>query len=139
MRTKQTARKSVGGKAPRLALATRAARMSAPATGGVKKPHRFRPGTVALREIRKHQKTTDLLMQGAPLERIFRAAAESMLDGVRMKKAAVTCARWATEAFAIRLFEDANLAAIHGKRVTVYPHDIQLVCKIRDPSHRIAG
>ncbi len=51
-RTKQTARKSTGGKAPRKQLATKAARKSAPATGGVKKPHRYRPGTVALREIR---------------------------------------------------------------------------------------
>ena len=50
-RTKQTARKSTGGKAPRKQLATKAARKSAPATGGVKKPHRYRPGTVALREI----------------------------------------------------------------------------------------
>ena len=54
-RTKQTARKSTGGKAPRKQLATKAARKSAPATGGVKKPHRYRPGTVALREIRKYQ------------------------------------------------------------------------------------
>ena len=52
-RTKQTARKSTGGKAPRKQLATKAARKSAPATGGVKKPHRYRPGTVALREIRR--------------------------------------------------------------------------------------
>ncbi|ORX65594.1 hypothetical protein DL89DRAFT_296032, partial [Linderina pennispora] len=51
-RTKQTARKSTGGKAPRKQLATKAARKSAPSgTGGVKKPHRYRPGTVALREI----------------------------------------------------------------------------------------
>ena len=55
-RTKQTARKSTGGKAPRKQLATKAARKSAPASGGVKKPHRYRPGTVALREIRKYQK-----------------------------------------------------------------------------------
>merc|ERR1712203_514491 len=53
-RTKQTARKSTGGKAPRKQLATKAARKSAPATGGVKKPHRYRPGTVALREIRSY-------------------------------------------------------------------------------------
>jgi len=59
-RTKQTARKSTGGKAPRKQLATKAARKSQPATGGVKKPHRFRPGTVALREIRRYQKSTDL-------------------------------------------------------------------------------
>ena len=62
-RTKQTARKSTGGKAPRKQLATKAARKSAPATGGVKKPHRYRPGTVALREIRKYQKSTELLIR----------------------------------------------------------------------------
>ena len=50
-RTKQTARRSTGGKAPRKQLATKAARKVAPTAGGVKKPHRYRPGTVALREI----------------------------------------------------------------------------------------
>ena len=65
-RTKQTDRKSTGAKAPRKLLATKAARKSAPATGGVKKPHRFKPGTVALREIRKYQKSTDLLMRKLP-------------------------------------------------------------------------
>ena len=52
-RTKQTARKSTGGKAPRKQLATKMARKTAPAQGGVKRPHRYKPGTVALREIRK--------------------------------------------------------------------------------------
>ncbi|XP_018558886.2 histone H3, embryonic-like [Lates calcarifer] len=66
-RTKQTARKSTGGKAPRKQLATKAARKSAPATGGVKKPHRYRPGTVALREIRRYQKSTELLDPQAAL------------------------------------------------------------------------
>ena len=60
-RTKQTARKSTGGKAPRKQLATKAARKSAPATGGVKKPHRYRPGTGALRESRRYQKATELI------------------------------------------------------------------------------
>lgn len=71
-RTKQTARKSTGGKAPRKQLATKAARKSAPATGGVKKPHRFRPGTVALREIRKYQKSTELLIRKLPFQRLVR-------------------------------------------------------------------
>ncbi|TIA87124.1 hypothetical protein E3P99_03247, partial [Wallemia hederae] len=63
-RTKQTARKSTGGKAPRKQLATKAARKTAaPAAGGVKKPHRYRPGTVALREIRRYQKSTELLIR----------------------------------------------------------------------------
>merc|ERR1712179_275581 len=66
-RTKQTARKSTGGKAPRKQLATKAARKSAPATGGVKKPHRYRPGTVALREIRRYQKSTELFAAQATL------------------------------------------------------------------------
>jgi hypothetical protein len=70
-RTKQTARKSTVGKAPRKQLATKAARKSAPATVGVKKPHRYRPGTVALREIRRYQKSTELLIRnfhlGLPL------------------------------------------------------------------------
>ena len=70
-RTKQTARKSTGGKAPRKQLATKAARKSAPATGGVKKPHRYRPGTVALREIRRYQKSTELLIRKLPFQRLF--------------------------------------------------------------------
>ena len=53
-RTKQTARKSTSSKAPKKALARKAARKTAPSRGGVKKPHRFRPGTVALREIRRY-------------------------------------------------------------------------------------
>ena len=75
-RTKQTARKSTGGKAPRKQLATKAARKSAPATGGVKKPHRYRPGTVALREIRRYQKSTELLIRKTPFQRLVRDIAQ---------------------------------------------------------------
>ena len=61
-RTKQTARKQAtpAGKAPRKQVGNKAARKSAPAMGGIKKPHRYRPGTVALREIRRYQKSTEL-------------------------------------------------------------------------------
>lgn len=62
-RTKQTSRKSTSGKEPRNQLATKVARKSAPVSGGVKKPHRFRPGTVALRQIRQYQKSTELLIR----------------------------------------------------------------------------
>ncbi|ELK29789.1 Histone H3, embryonic [Myotis davidii] len=73
-RTKQTARKSTGGKAPRKQRPPRAARKSAPATGGVKKPHRYRPGTVALREIRRYQKSTELLIRKLPFQRLETSA-----------------------------------------------------------------
>uniref|UniRef100_A0A8C8UHL0 Histone H2A/H2B/H3 domain-containing protein n=1 Tax=Peromyscus maniculatus bairdii TaxID=230844 RepID=A0A8C8UHL0_PERMB len=69
-RTKQTARKSTGGKAHRKQLATKATRKSAPSTGGVKKPHRYRPGTVALGEIRRYQKSTELLIHKLPFQRL---------------------------------------------------------------------
>ena len=71
-RTKQTARKSTGGNAPRKQLAQKAARKSAPATGGVKKLHRYRPGTVTLREIRKYQKNMELLIRKLPFQRLVR-------------------------------------------------------------------
>jgi histone H3 len=79
-RTKQTARKSTGGKAPRKQLATKAARKSAPATGGVKKPHRYRPGTVALREIRRYQKSTELLGRKLPFQRLVREVTEDLFQ-----------------------------------------------------------
>ncbi|KAK3506238.1 hypothetical protein QTP70_017627 [Hemibagrus guttatus] len=79
-RTKQTARKSTGGKAPRKQLATKAARKSAPATGGVKKPHRYRPGTVALREIRRYQKSTELLIRKLPFQRLVREIPSGLQD-----------------------------------------------------------
>merc|ERR1712014_365323 len=75
-RTKQTARKSTGGKAPRKQLAAKAARKSAPAAGDVKKPHRYKPGTVALREIRRYQKSTELLIRKLPFQRLVREIAQ---------------------------------------------------------------
>ncbi|GJZ92946.1 histone H3.2-like protein [Tanacetum coccineum] len=106
-RTKQTARKSTGGKAPRKQLANKVTRKSAPATGGVKKPHRFRPGTIALRDIRKYQKSTALLIKKLPFQRL------------------------ASEAYLVGVFEDTNICAIHAKRVTIMPKDMQLARRIR--------
>ena len=82
-RTKQTARKSTSAKAPKKALARKAARKTAPARGGVKKPHRFRPGTVALREIRRYQKTTDLLLRKLPFQRLVREVAHGYNSELR--------------------------------------------------------
>uniref|UniRef100_A0A673IUV1 Histone H3 n=1 Tax=Sinocyclocheilus rhinocerous TaxID=307959 RepID=A0A673IUV1_9TELE len=87
MSTKQTARKSTGGKAPRKQLATKAARKSAPATGGVKKPHRYRPGTVALREIRRYQKSTELLIRKLPFQRLVREIAQDFKTDLRFQRA----------------------------------------------------
>lgn len=131
-RTKQTGRKSAGGKAPRKALATKAARKkAAPAKGGVKKPHRFRPGTVALREIRRYQKSTELLMRKLPFQRLTREIAQEFKTDLRFQGSAVLALQEAVEAYLVGLFEDTNLCAIHVKRVTIMPRDIQLARRIR--------
>ncbi|XP_053459600.1 uncharacterized protein LOC128594725 [Nycticebus coucang] len=121
-----TARKSTGGKAPRKQLATKAARKSAPATGGVKKPHRYRPGTVALREIRRYQKSTELLIRKLPFQRLVREIAQDFKTDLRFQSSAVMALQEACEAYLVGLFEDTNLCAIHAKRVTIMPKDIQL-------------
>ena len=120
-RTKQTARKSTGGKAPRKQLATKAARKSAPATGGVKKPHRYRPGTVALREIRRYQKSTDLLIRKLPFQRLVREIAQDFKNDLRFQGSAILALQEASESYLVSLFEDTNLCAIHAKRVTIMP------------------
>lgn len=125
-RTKQTARKSTGGKAPRKSVASKSTGgKRRPEAGGVKKPHRFRPGTVALREIRKYQRSTDLLMRKLPFQRIVRDIASNVKDDLRFKASSMLALQEATEAYLISLLASANLLAIHAKRVTVMSKDVE--------------
>ncbi|KAF0775546.1 hypothetical protein AaE_000757 [Aphanomyces astaci] len=128
-RTKQSNRSSTGGKAPRKQLAAKKTRP--PVSGGIKKPHRYRPGTVALQEIRRFQKTTDLLLRKLPFQRLVREIAQDYKADLRFQSTAVIALQEATEAYLIGLFEDSNLCAIHAKRVTIMPKDIQLARRIR--------
>ena len=130
-RTKQTARKQTGAKAPRKQIGSKAARKSAPISGGVKKPHKYKPGTVALREIRKFQKSTDLLIRKLPFQRLVREIATEYKSDLRFQSQAVLALQEAAEAYLVGLFEDTNLCAIHAKRVTIMPKDIQLARRIR--------
>ena len=132
-RTKQTARKQTtpAGKAPRKQIGSKAARKSAPIQGGIKKPHRYRPGTVALREIRKFQKSTDLLIRKLPFQRVVREIAQNYKSDLRFQSQAILALQEASEAYLVGLFEDTNLCAIHAKRVTIMPKDMQLARRIR--------
>ena len=115
----------------KLTLAQRRANMY---SGGVKKPHRYRPGTVALREIRRFQKSTELLVRKAPFGRLVREIAQdhnNILQDARFQASAVLASQEATEAYATTLFHDSNHAAMHAKRVTIQPKDIQLVRRLR--------
>ena len=134
-RTKQTARKSTGGKAPRKQLATKAARKTPPpGTVLVKKPHRYRPGTVALREIRQYQKSVNLLLRKKPFQKLVREIVQDVRrspDQLRMQSTALLALQEAAEAYLVGLFEDTNLLAIHASRVTIMPKDMMLARRIR--------
>lgn len=131
-RTKQSAGKSSGGKAPRMQLCTKAARHNDPSSGGVKKKrYRFRPGTVAIREIRKYQKSHDLLVRRLPFQRAVREIAQDFKTDLRFQGSALLSLQEASESYLVGLFEDANLICIHSKRVTIMPKDIQLSRRIR--------
>lgn len=132
-RTKQTAHKSVGGKAPRKSHASKKSKLSksTPSVGGIKKPHRFRPGTVALREIRRFQKSTELLIRKLPFQRLVREIANDYKTDLRFQAAAVAALQEASEAYLVGVFEDTNLCAIHAHRVTIMPRDIHLARRIR--------
>ena len=131
VRIKQVSRKSVSLKPPHKQLATKSARKTAAAAGGVKKPHRFRPGTVALREIRKYQKSTELLIRKLPFQRLVREIAQEYKTDLRFQSSAVAALQEACEAYLVGLFEDTNLCAIHARRVTIMPRDMQLARRIR--------
>lgn len=104
------------------------------AATGIKKPHfprRFRPGTVALREIRKYQKSTDPLIPRAPFRRLVCEVAQGLsAKGIRIQSAAVDALQQAAEAYLVRVFQDTNLVAIHCKRVTIMPKDMKLVMRL---------
>jgi histone H3 len=131
VRTKQTASRSTAGRAPRKKLATMAAKRAMPVAGGVKKPHRYRPGTVALRDIRKYQRSTDLLIRKAPFQRLVREIAQDIKSDFCFQLTALLAIQEASEAYLIGLFEDTNLCAIHAKRVTILPRDMYLARRIR--------
>ena len=98
---------------------------------GSRKKRRFRPGAAALKEIRKYQRSTDLLIRKAPFGRLIREIARNQKEGIRFCSSAVAALHEAAEAYLAGLFEDTNLCAVHAKRVTIMPRDIQLARRIR--------
>ena len=130
-RVKNRSRISSSATVPRQHLATKAARKSAPNDGGVKKPRRYRPGTVALREIRRYQKSTELLIRKLPFQRLVREIAQDFKTDIRFQSLAVLALQEASEAYLTGLFEDGHHCAIHAKRVTLMPKDITLARRIR--------
>ena len=101
-----------------------------PPKGGVRKPHRFRPGTVALREIRKYQKSTDLLIRKIPFQRLVREICEGFTKKLgyqlRFQSTALLALQEGSESYLVNMFSQCNDICIHAKRVTLQAKDIQL-------------
>ncbi|KAL8855188.1 MAG: hypothetical protein Q9221_000094 [Calogaya cf. arnoldii] len=127
---KAVARKSIGG-------APKAKRKSSgvQARPQTRKARRYKPGTIALREIRRYQRSTDLLLLKLPFSRLVREIALSLVlaggETLRWQSQAIQALQESAEAFMVHLFEDTNLCAIHAKRVTIMQKDIQLARRIR--------
>lgn len=118
-----------GSNSPRSSVPTPSS--PTPGPDSPRSKRRTRPGTNAMREIRKLQKSTDLLIRKAPFQRLVREMAMPVRDGLRWQLTAVDALQEASEAFLVSLFEDTNLCALHCKRVTIQPKDMQLAKRIR--------
>eukprot|EP00171_Calliarthron_tuberculosum_P011027 IDg11027t1 len=95
-------------------------------------PKKRRPsGSVALKDIRKLQRSTELLIRKLPFQRLVREIASDFCEDIRFKAAAVGALQEAAEAQAVGLFEDSTLCTIHAKRVTLFPRDVRLARRIR--------
>jgi histone H3 len=131
-------------KKPRKALASRTAHTAGivgakhgkkdatTAQAGMKKSRRYRPGTVALREIRRLQTTTTPLLRRAPFRRLVREVSEQYQNrAVRFQLTAIEAIQEAAEAYVISVLEDTNICALHANRVTAMPKDLQLARRLR--------
>ncbi|PSC76460.1 histone H3 [Micractinium conductrix] len=140
-RTKQKATspaKRVAGKTP--GKKTRSPMKRTAPAAAAKKPHRYRPGTVALREIRKYQRRTDLLIRKLPFSRLVREITNNVApEPFRWTAEGLLALQEATEDFIVHLLEDCNLCAIHAKRVTIMPKDMQLARRIRGPVYGVCS
>ena len=137
-KTKTAAKAKSSKKMPAKGSKSKAIKKSAPAAGGMKdrKKLRWRPGTVALREVRKYQKSLKNLLPRAPFQRLVRSMVSDMDHELRFQSAALAALQEASEAYIVGLFEDTNLCAMHAKRQTIMKKDMDLARRIRGDRHR---
>ena len=124
-RTKITSRKELGD--------GKSVRSKKTPTGRVRRKRRFRPGTVALREIRKYQKSTELLIRKIPFQRLVREVVYQMnKKDYKIQSTALLALQEASEQFLVNMFDQCNHIAIRGKRTTLMVKDIQLWKRLHD-------
>ena len=97
-----------------------------------------RPGTVALRQIQKYQKSTELLIRKLPFQRLVKEIVQKMFptQRYRFQSTALLALQEASEDFLVRMFDQCNQIAIHGKRTTVMVKDLRLWDRLHDFTSR---
>lgn len=125
-RTKQMARKNAQGTSRKTAAVRGKTPVVAANLKAAPGKRRTKAGVAALREIRKLQKSVNLLIQKAPMQRAVREVAQGMHKDLRFTADALAAVHTAAEAFLLDLLDDANSNAIHAKRVTLFPQDMRL-------------
>ena len=128
-RSKQTPSKSAESLFAPNRRVTRATHKDTVTTGGIIKPNRFPPGTVALREILRFQKSTELLIPKLPFQRLVREIAQDCMTQLYFNSSALMALQEAAEAYLVGVFKDTNKYAIHANRVTIMPRDMQLAVR----------
>lgn len=138
--------KQYGFKSPRVAFsgaaeaadaAAKKIRAAAAAVAVAGRKTRWRPGTVALREVRRYQKSTELLLKKLPFQRLVRDIARGQKTDIRLQRSALEALQEAAEAYLVGLFEDTQLCAIHARRTTIMPRDMALALRIRGECGRV--
>ena len=132
-KSKVAAKAKAASKMPGKVKGSKMIKKAAPAEGGMKdrKKNRYKPGTVTLREVKRYQKTTDMLLPRASFQRLVRSITMDMDHSLRFQSQALHALQEASEAYIVGLFEDTNLCAIHAKRMTVMKKDMDLARRIR--------
>ena len=140
MPKQKNAASKISSKSKKVAKGSKMNKKTAAANKGIKKAKgsqdekrkiRFRPGTVALREIKKYQKSDALLLPRAPFQRVVRDITMGYNNDLRFASNALLALQESAEAYLVGIFEDANLCAIHANRVTVMKKDMLLARRIR--------
>ncbi|XP_061174644.1 uncharacterized protein LOC133183751 [Saccostrea echinata] len=112
-------------------------RIQSKITGGIKQPRRWRPSLGVLLDIRRYQRTTNLLIPKMAFQRVVKSITNTNFDGIKFQTAALHALQEACEDFVVSVFADTNLCALHGKRVTILPKDMQLALRIRGKNNSI--
>lgn len=136
-RTKQTETKKYAPAGGKKSVSGKKKKQDTTSGGGVSKKRRWRPGTAALREIRRYQKSTELLIRKLPFQRIVREIAQELKPDCRFQTEALAALQEGAETFLTEHFDDTNLAALHAKRVTIMPGDQRLALRLSKQDHLI--